>query len=55
MGIATSGKTQVLMTLFMMWMMGSSISLILMLVISQGVYSTLKALFDVNKGRYLGI
>ena len=51
MGIATSGKSQVMMTLFMMWMMGSNLSLILMFIIAQSLYTTLKALFDFNKSK----
>ena len=55
MGLATSGKTQVLMTLFMMWMIGNNISLILMLIICQGLYTTIKAIIDVNKSSHWSI
>lgn len=49
MDVASSGKMQVVMTLFMMWMIGNNISLIMMLMIGQGLYSTIKAILDVNK------
>jgi hypothetical protein len=50
MDVATANKSQVFMTGFMMWMIGNNINIFMIFFVFQGLSTSIKALFDVNKG-----
>ena len=49
MEIATAGKMQIIMTMFMLWMFGSTITIYLLMFIGQGFYSSISYLLAVGK------
>jgi hypothetical protein len=48
--IATASKMQILMSLFMMWVTGNNINIVLIFLVFKGVSSAVGGLIDVNKG-----
>ena len=41
---------QVFMSIFMMWLMGNTINIVMMFLVARGLIGAFKAIFDVNKG-----
>jgi hypothetical protein len=52
MDIASANKMQIVMSLFMMWMLGNAINIFLIFLVFKGFSSALTAILDVNKGIY---
>lgn len=50
MGMATANKGQILMSMFMMWMLGNNINIFLIFLVFKGFSSALSSILDVNKG-----
>ena len=51
MDLATAGKNQIFMTLFMFWMVGNNVSIFTLFFIFQSLFSAITALLKANKGR----
>jgi hypothetical protein len=49
MEVATAGKMQILMSIVFMWMMGSSISIYLLMFLGQGLYTCFSYLMGLGK------
>lgn len=49
MDLATSGKMQIFMTLFMFWMVGNGVSIFTIFFIFQSLFSSITAIIKANK------
>ena len=49
MDLATSGKMQIFLTLFMFWMIGNGVSIFTIFFIFQSLFSSITAILKANK------